>query len=165
MVKAYYINLRNKYIPKNLKTIFILESPPVSGRYFYDKTGEITEPLFSAMMQCVLKENPINKSDGLENFAKRGHLIVDAVYEPINNLRKNERDKIIIREYCALIEDLKRLITSNRVKIILIKANICSLLENRLLNNGFNVRNNHLIIPFPSHGWQKEFCKKIRRFL
>ncbi len=46
MDKEYYLKLRNKYLPESLKIIFILESPPASGKYFYNETGKTTEPLF-----------------------------------------------------------------------------------------------------------------------
>jgi len=44
MEKEYYLKLRNKYLPENLRIIFIAESPPASGRYFYDETGSTSEP-------------------------------------------------------------------------------------------------------------------------
>lgn len=51
MKKTDYLKFRNKYLPRKfkrkLKTIFILESPPFSDKFFYNPNGKITEPLFS----------------------------------------------------------------------------------------------------------------------
>ena len=75
MNRQDYINLRNKYFPKNLKTIFVLESPPASCRYFYKPEGRVTEPLFSAMMKCVLKFQPKNKKEKTVFLRRRSTLL------------------------------------------------------------------------------------------
>jgi hypothetical protein len=49
--KSRYHKLRKKYLPDRIKLIFLLESPPASGDYFYDPAGRTTEQLFSAMMK------------------------------------------------------------------------------------------------------------------
>ena len=46
------------------KIVFVLESPPKSGLYFY-KPGAVSEPLFSAMMKDVLEIKPQTKEEGL----------------------------------------------------------------------------------------------------
>ena len=43
------------------------------------------------------------------------------------------------------------------VPLVLIKANVCKLLESRLRDDGFNVLNRGRAIYFPSHGWQGRF--------
>ena len=156
MNKRYYLNLRNKYHPEELKLIFLLESPPVSGKYFYDETGKISEPLFSALMK-LLNYNPDDKKDGLEFFKNKGYLIVDATYKQVNSLTGNERSTAILSDFNNLVDDLERICPKKEMPIILVKANICILLEERLTANGFNVINNGAIIPFPSHGHQNRF--------
>lgn len=53
MNRDNYLQLRNRYLPSKLNLLFILESPPVSGNYFYDETGKTTEPLFSTFMKFL----------------------------------------------------------------------------------------------------------------
>ncbi len=60
-------------------------------------------------------------------------------------------------------EVFKKLDALEQIKIILVKANICRLLEPRLLSRGFNVQNHGIIIPFPSTGHQKKFLIEIRK--
>jgi hypothetical protein len=60
-----------------------------------------------------------------------------------------------------LIVDLKETIGRRRVKIILVKANICRMLEEPLKAIGLNVINNGKIIPFPSSGQQNKFHNAI----
>jgi len=160
MNKEHYLGLRNRYKPDQIKTVFILESPPVSGNYFYDETGRVTEPLFSAMMK-LLKYKPRSKKDGLKYFSSTGHFIIDSTYEPVNKLEGVARENAILRNYDDLVKDLKILGDSNKIHFILIKANICRLLQGKLIEDGFNVVNKGVIIPFPSTGQQGNFRKII----
>lgn len=161
---AYYWNLRNKYKPIELKIIFILESPPVSGKYFYDEEGTTKEPLFSAMMK-LLNNNPKNKHEGLTHFADSGYFIVDATYEPVNKLKGKKRDEKILENYNNLVSDLEGLGDTKHIGLILVKANICRLFENRLLEAGFNALNDGIIIPFPSTGQQNKFHIEIKKVM
>ncbi len=162
--KEYYLKLRKKFLPKKITKIFILESPPVSGKYFYNPDGKTTEALFNAMMKSVLDIQPKNKLDGLTQFQKKGYIVVDSTYTPINRMSDIERNKTIINDYHFLILDLKKLV-NNKTKIILVKANVCKLLESKLVTDGFKVANNGLMIPFPACGNQNKFKEKIQLLL
>jgi hypothetical protein len=48
--RDYYLRLRKAYQPSSPKLVIIAESPPASGKYFYDSTGSPKEPLFAALM-------------------------------------------------------------------------------------------------------------------
>ena len=163
MNKKYYLNLRNLYHPDNLRYIFILESPPVSGLYFYDKNGKTSEPLFAELMK-FLKISVGSKSEGLNYFTKSGYLLVDATYQPVNELKGKERDKTILNDFDNLVEDLGNINPDKTIPLILVKANICKILEPRLKQEGFNVLNNDIVVPFPSTGQQKRFHAEISKF-
>jgi hypothetical protein len=162
MDREYYLKLRNRYLPSNLKTIFVSESPPASGKYFYDENGSVGEPLFKAMMK-LLRIEPATKKEGLSVFQNTGHLLVDATYRPVNKLKGKARNKAILEDYGVLREDLRNLCGDNYMKIILIKANICRLLESRLKADGYNVKNNGIVVPFPSSGQQNKFALKMKK--
>jgi hypothetical protein len=164
--KSYYLELRNGYTPKVAKIIFVLESPPVGGNYFYDASGSIGEPLYRSMMLCVMGKEFKTKSAGLEAFSKAGYLLVDATYTSVNQMSDSERNAVIVGDYNLLVEDLNSVSKNKKAKIVLIKANICRLLRNRLSLDNFSVLNIEKdIIPFPSNGWQNVFCKKIASLL
>jgi hypothetical protein len=162
--KDYYLNLRNKYLPENLKLIFILESPPASGKYFYDETGKTSEPLFNELMKA-LNYKPIDKKDGLEFFKSKGYCLVDSTYKPVNKLKGKERNNTILADFNELLTDLESIDQGKKTPIILVKANVCKLLESRLLSNGFNILNKGSVIPFPSTGQQKRFQTEICKIL
>jgi hypothetical protein len=162
--KNYYIQLRDKYHPKNLKFIFLLESPPASGKYFYDEKGNTTEPLFSAIME-LLNYKPTDKKDGLKIFMSKGFLLVDATYKQVNKLKGKERDNTILSDYNILVSDLENFCPVKNTPIMLVKANICRMLDEKLTTEGFNIINKGVVIPFPSHGQQKRFHKKASNLL
>lgn len=163
--KSYYLNLRQKYLPEKTKLIFLLESPPVSGKYFYDPGGRTSEPLFAAMMKLINCQ-PVTKAEGLAEFARQHNVLVDATYSPVNHIKNEKRrNEEILRDLPALIDDLKKIIGRRRVKIILVKANICRMLEQPLKAVGINVINNGVIVPFPSNGQQSNFFTAMNKIL
>jgi hypothetical protein len=50
MQRSEYLFLRRKYEPSSVKLAIIAESPPVSGKYFYNPNGTVSESLFAALM-------------------------------------------------------------------------------------------------------------------
>lgn len=155
-----YLTLRRRYEPQSVGLIVVAESPPQSGEYFYDPTGRVTEPLFAALMK-PLGISPSTKASGLREFQQQGWVLVDATYEPVNKISDTRRDAVIIRDYPLLRGDLVNLVPDRSAPLILIKANICRLLEPMLSADGFNVVNRGRSIPFPSHGWQRVFGHKF----
>jgi hypothetical protein len=163
--KSHYHKLRQKYLPEKIKTIFLLESPPKSGGYFYDPAGRTTEQFFSAMMKLINCQ-PESKAAGFAEFAKRGYVLADATYSPVNHIgNERKRNEAILRDLPGLIDDLREIIGRQRVKVILVKANICRMLEAPLKAIGFNVINNGITVPFPGSGQQKNFFTTINKIL
>ena len=130
---------------------------PASGLYFYDETGAITEPLFAAVMK-QLGVQPATKAEGLRALQQAGWLLVDATYEPVNALSASGRDAVIVRDYPLLHDDLKALAPE---RVVLIKKNVCVLLEPRLMAAGFRVLNAGRAVYFPSHGQQGHFHRQF----
>jgi hypothetical protein len=74
---------------------------------------------------------------------------------------------VIDADYPLLCGDLKRLLATrwNEVPLVLIKANVCKLLEPKLKEEGFNVLNEGRMVPFPSHGHQRVFDSRFREIV
>ena len=75
------------------------------------------------------------------------------------------RDKVVARDYPLLRDDLDGLIPDRSTPLMLIKANVCRLLEPRLVDDGFNVLNHSRVIYFPSTGRQTEFHRQFGSIL
>jgi len=89
---------------------------------------------------------------------------VDATYEPVN-VDGKDRDRVIARDYHLLRDDLAALLPDRSVPIVLVKENVCRLLERRLTEDGFSVLNHGQVIYFPSTGRQKDFHRQFSRVL
>lgn len=152
-------------MPEKIKLVLIAESPPISGLYFYESTGKTSEPLFSALMK-QLRSSVNSKEAGLKEFKRRGWLLVDATYEPVNKpgISNRERDKIIQNDYPLLKADLGGLLSGRSTPLILIKANIYRVLKDRLVEDNFNVLNERSL-PFPSAGHQTKFRGSLAEIL
>ena len=161
-----YHKVREQIGPKLAKVIFVFESPPKSGLYFYDEGGKTTEPLFAAMMKYVLDIKPNEKREGLLEFSKKGFLLIDATYVPVNydEYKESERNKKIMDDFPNLVRTLRKH-SDQSTRLILVKSNICNLLDKRLTNAGFNVANQGRVLPFPSNGNQKRFGQMVRELI
>ncbi|QDW35830.1 hypothetical protein FFI89_000950 [Bradyrhizobium sp. KBS0727] len=161
--RDYYLHLRRERQPADIKLVIVAESPPASGKYFYDTTGSPKEPLFAALM-LQLDIAPTTKVDGLLELQKKGWILIDATYQPVDKLAKDaslDRDAVIVRDYPLLLGDLMGLTPDRSVPLVLIKANVCRVLEPQLSKDGFTVLNGGRAIYFPSHGRQTDFKKQF----
>jgi hypothetical protein len=159
-----YFPLRRHYEPGSVNLLVVAESPPASGRYFYDPEGSVSEPLFRALMQCLCV-CPLTKESGLCEFQRRGWVLVDATYEPVNTLKPSSRDQVIARDYPLLCADLASLLPDRSAPLVLVKANVCRILEPKLAEDGFNVLNRGRAVYFPSHGRQNDFQRQLGAIL
>jgi hypothetical protein len=162
--RSEYLYFRRKFEPTSVKLVIIAESPPASGNYFYNPTGTVSEHLFSTLMQ-QLGFTPTSKESGLREFQKSGWVLLDATYEPVNELDDRSADRVIIRDYHLLRDDLAALLSDRSAPIILMKANVCRLLEPKLAEDGFNVLNHGRAVYFPNNGRQPDFKRQFSAIL
>jgi hypothetical protein len=62
-------------------------------------------------------------------------------------------------------DDLAALSPDRSAPLVLVKANVCQLLEPRLTADGFKVLNDGRVVYFPSTGRQKEFHQQFGAIL
>jgi hypothetical protein len=164
MTRNEYLALRHRYEPESIKLVLIAESPPTSGKYFYNAAGAPSEPLFAALMK-QLRLSPMTKEAGLRQFQQRGWVLIDATYEPVDKLTDASRNSVIERDYPLLRRDLTTLLADHSIPLVLIKANVRRLLEPKLTKDGFNVINKGCDIYFPASGRQKDFHRQFGMIL
>ena len=165
--RDYYATLRRPFLPLPCRMILIAESPPVSGKYFYDCDGAASEHLFTGMMSSLFNDwSPASKLDGLLRFQKNGLLLLDSSYVPINDIKSNSKRNTVIRDsFPTLLSELEDYSRTKKVPIILIKSNVCRVLEPLLRDQRYNVLNQGVCVPFPSHGHQSCFQGAMRMIL
>jgi hypothetical protein len=59
------------------------------------------------------------------------------------------------------VNDLAALMPDRSIPLILIKENVCRMLEHKLTEDGFNMLNRGSVIYFPASGRQKDFHRQF----
>jgi hypothetical protein len=104
----------------------------------------------------AVQETPaaISRSSGLQHGSQIGTVAA-------SRLGNSNRDGMIDRAYPLLCDDLVSLTPDRLTPLVLIKENVCRILEPKLVQDEFRVLNGGIVIPFPSHGHQKRFHEKF----
>jgi hypothetical protein len=165
-IKARYAKARNRFKPRQIRMVFIVEGPPDSlDRYFYFEDVKKHDSLFLEIMGVLYPEqkkqyltsrrDTLLKEELLETFKEDGYFLLDLSEVPCSLLEEPLENNIP-----SLLERLKNQIVKH-TPIILIKANIYDICYFPLVSNGYNVRNER--IPFPGSGQQGVFREKFSR--
>lgn len=152
---SYYHRQRSRFTPVNPRLVLIAESPPISGKYFYDTNGKPSEPLFKAVMSDILKIEPPTKEAGLVALRDAGIVLLDATYTPLNDGRSDrEKREIIRQDFPGLLKLLQATTKRKTTPILIIKSNVYREIGSRLEELDYNVINQRFAVPFPSNGHQ-----------
>ena len=138
LLRSECLTLRYKFEPASVKFVVVTACPPKPRLYFYDPSGSIEEPLFNMVMK-VLGYNPATKDDGLLEFRRRGCLLVDATYRPLDGLSEEMCEKEILKSYPAMLVEFSKVLTDKSTPITVVKARVRRALERMLRNDGFTV--------------------------
>jgi len=95
--------------------------------------------------------------NGAARLQRRGWILLDATYEPVDGLKLSKRNKVIERDYPLLVAALIEISPDKSVPIVLVKKNVCEMLDRWLTDDGFNVLNKGVKVHFPSHSRQRNF--------
>ena len=91
---------------------------------------------------------------------------MDATYEPVDGIKNiRERNAVIERDYPLLVAALDQMLPDKTVPIIVVKVNVCDVLDSRLTSDGINVLNKGLRVHFPACGGQPIFREQFPRLL
>ncbi len=150
--------LRKSYKPDRIKLLFIGESPPRSGNFFYNK-GSLTN-FTSRAFEKVFGRVFSDTQSFLIFFRLSGCYLEDICLEPVDKLPPKERTMMLkgsveyfsvrLKEYSpvAIVIVLKRI--ESHVKKALRKADICCPIYT---------------LPFPGFGQQKNYITKLCEIL
>jgi hypothetical protein len=90
--------LRKRFRPDRITTLFVGESAPASGKFFYSGNSG----LFREMQKAFG-----GRSTFLEDFKRRGFYLDDLVLTPVNKLKSKERSALRWRSAAKLADRLK----------------------------------------------------------
>jgi hypothetical protein len=107
---------------------------------------------------------PTDKGAGLRELQRRGWLLIDATYEPIDKKfrsRDPRRDAVLLRDYPLLKRDILALSAGRQLPIMLIKENVCRVLDPPLTADVFQVLNRGRKVYLPINGNQGHFRRQF----
>lgn len=169
-----------KFLPKEIKVLFIAESPPYykegkDPQYFYFEKLVKAELLFYTLIKAIydvdFSKSMHSKEEYLNKLKEDGYFLMDAVNYPINkddngkNINNNKREKIMYSNL-SIFEKNYNLLKSegyinSRTKIIIIKKTtfntLYRLLKANVIHNSY--------VPFPSYIRDTKVVQKISELL
>ena len=161
---------RRKYRPRKVRFLFIAESPPGSGGFFYFGTTIGKDHLFRETMKALEfwpQDEPmrrgVDKRSMLGRFQSMGLYLLDTCVFPVDKLRPSERRSAVLSQTPWLINDV---IKANPPHIFIVKSSIFKPVSIALREAGLLTRVlNTGPVPFPSHGNQRVYRSMLRRAL
>jgi hypothetical protein len=149
--------LRAAYRPKQIATLFVGESAPISGKFFYDGNNTMVR-----YMQRATEAVIPGTGDFLDRFKSYGWYLDDLVLTPINNMLAKDRKA----QWLAARESLKVRIARYRPLAIV------SLLKERQFASivhgaAVDARSEALlcVVPFPGNGQQGRFHEAMLKLI
>lgn len=135
--------LRQSFRPERIATLFVGESAPASGRFFYSGNSS----LFRAMKKAFG-----NQESFLDDFRHKGFYLDDLVLTPVNKLQNRERIRLR-RE--AVPQLAKRLTEYKPAAIVVVMRGILSVVRDAMRTAG--VMYEPFCVPHPAFGNSTRF--------
>lgn len=161
---------RRKYRPRKVRFLFIAESPPSSGGFFYFAKTIGKDHLFRETMKALEvwpRNEPmrkgIDKRAMLRRFQSMGFYLLDTCVFPVDKLRPIERRKAVLSQTPRLVNDV---IQADPTHVLIVKSSIFTPVSNALRSARLSARVlNTGPVPFPSHGNQRTYRSLLKRAL
>ncbi len=147
--------LRASYRPKQITTLFVGESAPFSGQFFYDGDNSMVRYMQRAT-EAVLP----GEGDFLDRFKAYGWYLDDLVLTPINKMTPPQRKA----EWIAARDSLKERLAEYRpLAIVSLLVGIQSIVDGAAIAAGSNAR--LFGVPFPGMGNQTRFHEAMVKLI
>jgi hypothetical protein len=147
--------LRQSFRPRRVRILFVGESPPASGRFFY----RADSGLYRAIHQAFVKAFPnLREADFLKSFRNLGCYLVDLCDRPVDRLQPKVRRKAQAAGEPRLTKTIRVL----RPKIIIVV--IRSIARNvRQSEHQANWSGRHVELPYPGRWirYRTAFVKQL----
>jgi len=147
-------SLRIYYKPKAIKLLFIGESPPASGKFFYERSLMTTYT--SRAFESAFKTSFVNTKAFLDFFKTKGCYLEDLTVTPVNRMPKTDREKTLELGVKSLS---KKLIEYQPMAILIVLKRIERYVINAIKMDGLSCPIHTL--PFPGNSYQNKFKQEL----
>ena len=111
MNNNYFENLRYHYKPNNIEILFVGESRPQGGTFFYQEDSSLYRETKKAFNKYFTQDNFT-----IDNFKQWGCWLYDICENPVNNLGNFERGRLIHES----IPQLENIVKQESPKLIIV---------------------------------------------
>ncbi len=147
--------LRRHYCPDRVRVLFVGESPPASGRFFY----QADSGLYRAVRETFLQAFPsLRNKEFLDSFCSLGCYLVDLCGEPVDNMSRDARKHACSRGETRLAQKIRTLRPKTIVTVVRSIGTNVKRAQQRAGWSGY-----HLELPYPGR-WHRH-RRKFRRLL
>jgi hypothetical protein len=148
--------LRQKYKPDEIRVLFVGESPPAGGTFFYAANSNLFRAMASAFAQAFGSRVP-NAAEFLEFFREAKCYLDDLCLEPVNHMTSSARRRARRAGEKPLAERLK---VDTPLVTVAVPLSVQPHLESALLQAGLASVPVYGL-PFPAMGHQHRFATEL----
>lgn len=150
---------REKFRPSKIRVLFIGESRPANGTFFFSGDSRLAKFTREAFypedgkipeMQCFLQK-----------FYSLGCFLVDLCPNPVNHLPKRERKRARREAELELAETIK---TTQPVAIVVVMIGIANSVKQAAVITGANSTPRY-VLPFSAQGHERQYVAKLRNIV
>lgn len=151
--------LRRRYLPSRVHVLFVGESPPAGGTFFYRGNSHLfrnTKEAFEAALQRRWNK----ATDFLRFFQSTGFFLEDLCEQPVDRLGGSERRERCQASVSSLAERIRRhapehlVVTPKRIERYVVQA--AGQAGHSMLP---------FVLPFPAMGWQVVYRDALSSWL
>jgi hypothetical protein len=147
--------LRSSYRPNRITTLFVGESAPINGTFFYAGNSSMV-----GYMQRAVDTLLSGEGDFLARFRDHGWYLDDLVLAPINHLTRAQR----IAAWRGARDSLStRIAAYQPLAIVSVLSGIKEIVADAAMKAGGTAT--MFAVPFPGMGNQKKFHSEMQRIL
>jgi hypothetical protein len=149
-------SLRHAYKPARVRWLFIGESPPANGTFFYKADSNLsryTQQAFSIALERKFADG----KEFLDSFKAQGCYLIDLCDHPINHLPESEREEQRRRGATSLPERIAEHLP--QASIVVMKA-IAKYVQPAIGQAGLADLPCY-VLPFPAMGNQKRYVERL----
>ena len=151
--------LRSRYLPKQVKLLFVGESPPQGGTFFYACNSHLFR-YTKASFERTLERSFNSDHAFLEYFTEQAFFLDDLCLQPVNGMKRSDRRRCC-REGVAPLS--KRIGHYKPQTLLITPMSIEADVRQSLSQSGHRAA--VIVLPFPANGWQLVYQEKLSEFL
>ena len=144
-------NVRKSYRPRRITTLFVGESAPHGGTFFYNRNSGLFREIQKAFN---------GKELFLEDFRRNGFYLDDLVLEPVNHLERRDRISLCRESVSSLS---KRLSSYKPQAVVILLCRIKPMVMGAMVEAGLSYQPH--CTPYPGFGNQRRFHQAMAEII